>query len=475
MKNSKNYILIIFMGCVMLFVFVGCVIDSTVTYTVSGNIEFYDTEGSITNPIIIGTVKLFQPTLFCDSLSTLQNKYPVGATIDPILLMDHRLAGNPLAISTINSNGDFILTELLDGKYLLVYSVEGYGWHKQVCNVASDMSLHLKMRETIVCDENFNTIDGAVVWGPDQHVIITEDFSITNGASLTILENTVTEFDYCKFDVVGNFIVDGSDGFPVIFTSVEESPTENNWVGVWNSSENCVIANCIIEWALSGIYNLGKANLNQLVIQNCRSDGVVLDQNVATINNSTIIGCENGISAYETNAEETESIISNTLIFKNNSKGLELTHSSPLLNNCVFYENDVHINIVYSFPRIEHCAFGNSIAYTIKSQREYGINGEINIFYCDFAEDNTLIYCRRSADIIANYNNFRCSNGNVFELYYYYGGNNILAQNNWWGTSSETEIQNLIWDESDEPGGYDAGTVDYSSWEYHEIEDAGPQ
>ncbi len=359
----------------------------------------------------------------------------------------------------------------------MLYSVEGYGWHKQVCNVASDMSLHLKMRETIVCDENFNTINGTVVWGPNQHIIVTEDVLIMNEASLTILENTIIEFGfgYCKLEVIGNFFVEGSSEFPVIFTSAEENPAENDWNALYNNSENCLINNCIVEWSYYGFYNLGEANLNQLVIKNCSSNGINLNGNSATIENTTIFGCENGVWAYGLDDGVFGGNISNTLIFDNNTSGIELTSSSPLINNCFFSENDKHIFIYYSCPKIEYCAFENSRTYSIYSQREAGIEGTIEIKYCDFTDENTLIYCRRSADIIANHNNFYVSNTFVFELIYYNGSNFINAQNNWWGTSSETEIQNLIWDESDEPGGYDAGTVDYSSWEYHEIEDAGPQ
>ena len=135
----------------------------------------------------------------------------------------------------------------------MLYSVEGYGWHKQVCNVASDMSLHLKMRETIVCDENFNTINGTVVWGPNQHIIVTEDVLIMNEASLTILENTIIEFGfgYCKLEVIGNFFVEGSSEFPVIFTSAEENPAENDWNALYNNSENCLINN--LSWAIARI------------------------------------------------------------------------------------------------------------------------------------------------------------------------------------------------------------------------------
>ena len=57
-----------------------------------------------------------------------------------------------------------------------------------------------------------------------------------------------------------------------------------------------------------------------------------------------------------------------------------------------------------------------------------------------------------------------------------HGSNNIInAQSNWWNTTKEDEIQGLIHDENDEPGGDDTGVVDYSNWKYSPVSDAGPQ
>ena len=47
--------------------------------------------------------------------------------------------------------------------------------------------------------------------------------------------------------------------------------------------------------------------------------------------------------------------------------------------------------------------------------------------------------------------------------------------NNWWGTTSNEQIQNKIYDETDEPGGTDVGYVNYSPWETSKVPNTGPQ
>lgn len=476
MKRKKNRGLGIFYICLILFILIGCVIDSTVKYTVAGNIEFYDVAGLPISPAIGGSVKLFQPNLFCDSLTALQNKYSVRAEINPVLLMDHRLIGASLASGTISSNGNFSLTDILEGEYLLVYSVDGFGWHKQVCNVVSDMSLNLKMRETIVCDENYNTIDGTVVWGPDQHIVITEDFDILVNGSLTILENTVIEIANSVFEIIGELEISGSAELPVIITSNNVQPAKGDWHGlVAIDSGNCNLTNCIIQWANTGIDNKGNFESENIAILNILNYGIIFN-NFGIVNNCTFYDCYGGIYGSWTKDDSGDIIINNCILMNNSFYGLQLHESSPNVTNCYFYGNEIHvISQENSYPLFEHCTFENSEEYAIYSEKEYNYNGEITISKCAFESNNILVKCNRGADISANDNNFITSANYAFKLSFYYGGNIVNAQYNYWNTTDEFAIQDLIYDETDEPGGDDVGIVDYSNWLLHKVSDAGVQ
>jgi hypothetical protein len=107
-----------------------------------------------------------------------------------------------------------------------------------------------------------------------------------------------------------------------------------------------------------------------------------------------------------------------------------------------------------------------------------------NISYCNFegilgvVNDNG-----RDSMVQVNNCNFDCSEYAVKTRVYYYGNTeevHLDASMNYWGTANDSEIQQLIWDRSDEPpeiSYYEAllGVIDYQPFINRPVASAGVQ
>ncbi|MDP8200857.1 MAG: right-handed parallel beta-helix repeat-containing protein [Candidatus Tenebribacter burtonii] len=475
MKRKIEILLI----CCVFFLFFGCNSDPTSppsTHKLSGKIIFMDSSGQIIENNSSAQIDLYAVGTEFEKIKELKSDHSsLGTNMDSGLFSDHRLLGEPVKSAITGSNGEFEIKDIAENKYILVYSADGFGWHKRIIDIHDDEYVELNMRETIIAEQ---PVSNSLTWGPDQHIIIDDNFAILTDGSLIILENTVIEISSSDFSVIGELEINGSAELPVILTSSETQPAKGDWEGVTSSLGNCDLTYCIIQWAGTGIDNEGNLEVENTALLNSLVYGVIFDNNSGIINNCTIYDCRDGIYGTWTKEDSEEIIINNSIFMNNDYHGLQLYESSPAITNCYYYGNSTHVKAQYnSYPLFEHCTFENSELYAIYSEKEYNYDGQITINYCEFIDDNTFAFirCYRSADIVAEYNNFLINEGYIFHLEYYNGGNNVLAQNNWWGTTVETEIQDLILDETDEPGGDDAGTVNYSNWFSQVVGNAGVQ
>lgn len=419
------------------------------------------------------TIQLFNYGSEFSEISEIKTEYSfIGANFDEGMFYDHRLLGVAYKEATTDTEGNFEVEDIAEGNYILIYSADGFGWHKQIVNVFDDLYITLSMRETISAETSFN---GNLTWGPNQHILVGDDFLVPVNCSLTILENTVIELNSSNITVVGDLIVNGDKHNPIIFTSNENIPSKGDWEGLKFFTNNTILSNCIFQWADIAIDNHGKFEATNVAFLNCLEYGVIFNSYSSNIYNSILFDCHNGVYASWTKMDSIDILINKSIIINNDFYGLKFYESSPNMFSCYLKSNGIHINSEYnSYPFIEHCYFGSTTDNALYSAKEYDYNGNLTIKRCIFENNNTIIRCNRSADIIAFENNFDTTGDYIFQLTYYFGGNTVNAQNNWWSTSDENAIQDLIWDEIDEPGGYNSGTVDYSNWKNNKVAAAGP-
>lgn len=479
MKNLPFYILLSF---VALFVLSCNKTTKPENNTISGKVSFFDADGNVADTTITATISLYYPESLADSISIVQQEYPfVGPTFNPILYSDYRLLGDPIATCETDETGNFSISSLSKGEYLLVYSATNFGWHQQVCNVPYQSALNLNMRQTIKISGQIDTQE--TTWGPDQFVIIENDIYFMENNNLKILDNTIVSLNNAQFVVLGNIDITGTNNQPVIFTSSLNTPTMGDWrnIQITNDESLISISYCIIRWGTFGIVNDANIQLNNIAMIDISMDGYTSAQLGGNINNLLFYNCQYGM-----NIDQTENLnINKSIIMKNREYGMRLHAASPEISNSIFLENPSHIvcknlegTTTGSSPTIKNCLFKSSDMDAIYAFRFCHSIISKNEFIDNYYD----IRCQRAYDfatgdrLTANNNNFTQAKGYVFRLNYDHGSNGIInAQRNWWNATNETEIQNLIWDETDEPGGDDVGTVDYSNWKTSKVSGTGPQ
>ena len=124
----------------------------------------------------------------------------------------------------------------------------------------------------------------------------------------------------------------------------------------------------------------------------------------------------------------------------------------------------------FANPIIQNCTFEGSNEYALLINR----GGPI-ISNCEFINNLGGLHCYNTYNTLVNNNNFFSNTEYIFKLSYRSGGSLVNAEENWWDTVIESEIQELIYDENDEPGGNDIGIVNYSEWKMSKINNIGPQ
>jgi len=449
--------------------------EPVITYSIEGSIDFFNADGAVSDSINLASIKLFNPEGFFSDIVNVQQNYPfVGASIDPMLYLDHRLLGEPIAQTDTDENGFYILDNLDAGKYLLVYQADGFGWHKSIVETSRSAIFDFDMVASITAPY---VINDDAVWGPNQHIIISNDVIIYPDFNLTIYENTTIEIVNSKLTTMGELLIQGNEINPVIVTSGNQNPSQGDWERIYieENSNNSIFQYCIIQWADYGIENKGYFATENIAIINSLAYGIIFDQaSSSIIDKLTIQNCLQGIYFFWTVSSETQPHIKNSMIINNSEEAIILYESSPTIENSVFLNNKYHISAEFnSYPKLKHCQFINAENYAILSQKEYNYEDYLYIFKCDF-DETSIMRCARAAPVLANNNNFVIGTGLVFKLEYLFGSNDVDATNNWWDTVIESEIQEMIFDQTD-PNAPNVGIVNYSDWKYSAVNDAGPQ
>ena len=147
----------IFLICCVFFLLLNCSKNSTSPDSgkiLSGKIIFMDSSGQILANNSTARIKLYTIGTEFEMIKELKNDHSsLGTNIDSDLFNDHRLLGAPIKSVATGNNGEFEIEDVTEGKYLLVYSADGYGWHKRIIDIHDDEYIELNMRETIVAEQ----------------------------------------------------------------------------------------------------------------------------------------------------------------------------------------------------------------------------------------------------------------------------------------------------------------------------------
>ena len=345
---------------------------------------------------------------------------------------------------------------------------------------------------------------------------VTDNVLVNSGVTLIIEAGVIVKFNLSKFlQIDGELIAQGTSSNKITFTSNQSSPESGDWGGikftgssvdaVYNSNDNYVsgsivqysnieycggsldaaviidgahpyIVNNLITKSISiGIYATNLGN------QSGADDLFFIKNNIISNNNNT------GIVIYVGNVNLIIRITNNTIIENYSNSGyavggisLTMGGSSPwadayISNNIIagntgYSAGGVYFSsYYYSLVSITNNFFYNNIATSnlgdaIRTSRWGSGSSSVPISQID---ENTfsnhlgsnLIYLGNSTlkpDLL-NDNNFIDNQTNY--TIYQSEGSSIDAENNYWGTTTDSEIQSLIYDWNDDGS---LGLVNYT-------------
>ncbi len=394
-----------------------------------------------------------------------------------LYFFDHRKQ-NPIAYTFTDQDGNFTLSNIPEGEYILFVQKDGYGWSYLKISTSSKIpDIYLK-KEIHVS----GVLQGDNVWESGNYVI-DGDVEIPNGSNLYISYGSIIRFNgNFKIKVKGNFgtmtksMMSSPPLFPVIFTSDD---TLNIWGGIY-------------------IAESGKAKVDFSAIRGA-GVGVFVENTSALISNSVFIDNKNyGVSAVQISSNDTV-LIKNSIFTKQPiGVNFEFTDTTVSIENSIFVSNsESGIYATTSGAKVRGNYFAeNRYSIQIKSNVH---KDTLKIVNNEFVSSKSYHVVHNGGIVLTRYNNIYSKKGGI-ALSPYYGipvniinSNNILGERfllflsasapntnarfNYWGTVSEAEIRNLIFDRNDvapsDPNYNRYGIVDYSNYFAEPIKEAG--
>ncbi|MEW6189867.1 MAG: right-handed parallel beta-helix repeat-containing protein, partial [Actinomycetota bacterium] len=185
--------------------------------------------------------------------------------------------------------------------------------------------------------------------------IVTGDVFVCNGAILTIEPGVTVKFnkgaDGELFSLQigsifwlnggeGTLIADGTFDNPIIFTSNRPYPVPGDWDGIHfedsSVDANCVVDNCIIEYASHGIYcDHSSPTISNNLLMKAEYDGVSCSRASPSITDNLII--DNGGGIYCSYSSPT---ITGNTVTTNHGSGISCWEALPLIEGNIISYND---------------------------------------------------------------------------------------------------------------------------------------
>ena len=228
----------------------------------------YDSDSDM--EILFNGFTVGSSNLFClTSNGSLKNGYPIWLVFTP----DYYLPTPSPALGDINEDGNLnlvaantkvVLPDLRDG-YLYAFDMENpindekIEWYRY----AHDERNTGRYEQPIsgLVQQNASLWGRVLVWG---------DVTVGSGATLRIEAGTRVEVkDGYRISVMsgGSLIIEGTESYPVVFTSDSDNPSAGDWYGISALAGSIdSLAYCVIEYAEFGV----KANSpSVLVVEDC--------------------------------------------------------------------------------------------------------------------------------------------------------------------------------------------------------------
>ncbi len=420
-------------------------------------------------------VELYKAVSLDTTITRVNLDYPhIGVHISQETEFDHRLS-NPIKSGVTNPNGSFEFKGVPVGKYNLFAYKDNWGFLYEYDvsiiegeNIASSINEPLIMYPDIFLSSN---IFDVMVFESGRHYVMEEDTNFHSGSQIIINPVTVIRINPGKIVTIqGNLTVLDEPGKYFRVTSNDGFYSQNNDLTPYERvliGQNAKVTDNRIS---GGIFHFGRTSL---MIQ---EQGITITNSILSGEMSACVfmAAENikvsysiirGTTIQDQSALKFESILQGIVekcIFIDNSIGLEiLTSTNITVENSYFYDNDfiTIANYYSSEAQVVNNIFGNS-SNAVFNGIGSTINVQRNIFYSAVGVQNGFIFGQIGASYpTINYNNFYCSEYAVSTRAFYNGQIRYLdATNNYWGTTNPAEIEDLIWDRSDE----DPSHIDYN-------------
>jgi len=420
-------------------------------------------------------VSIFNLPLIDTSISNAVEKFsPLKIPELAYLIFDHRRE-KPLQITYTDANGNYSFSDVLAGEYILVLEKEGYGWNYFKISTYEQMKEITVKKETQISEQS----NADVIRWEYGNIVIKNSIKIENWQTLVIYPGVIVRFEPGKkIEVNGKIIISDTSGtyYPAaIFTA---NDTITRWDGLYinNSAEENKITNLVLSYSNNGLY-VNSSNLevkNSIFLKNA-SFGISavqigMDKKLA-VKNSIFADQPIGIN---TEFCDTTSEVANSIFFKNSETGINCITSGLKIYKNYFTGNKNSIITRSNVNTKTVCIWNNELVNS---------------------KDYHLVF--RGGNTEVKYNNIYSVKGGI-AISPYYGNpvvwinyNNIMglpylialythdtdARFNYWGTTSEAEIQNLIFDRNDvspsDPYYNRYGVVDYSNYLREPVKEAG--
>ncbi len=467
-RNLLSFFILNHVFFLLLFTFlISCSPTKPSGKTISGKISLEDTT-DFSNV----KVSLFNLPQIDTSILNPLKKFNFLFGDPDLYFFDHRKQ-KPIAQTLTDKNGNFSFSNISDGEYILFAQKDGYGWNYIKISTTSNGNSQINMKKEIRVS---GVLHGNNVWSGNY--LIDGDVEIPNSSSLYISGGSIIRFNgNYKIKVNGRLETEISEAKPIVFTTDDTSIV---WGGIYVSNNGVANINTsVVTSANSGVFiESSNLTLSKSVLLNNKSYGVsaiqIKQNNKVEISNCIFTGQPIGV-----NFEFTDTTVSveNSIFVSNSESGIYATASGVRIENNFFSGNKYSINgysnVNSPALKIYQNNFTTSLSYHILLR---GQDSEIK--YNDINSTSGGIslgdmYLKQTTAVV-NYNNLY---GKRYLLRVGSYTSNTDARFNYWGTTSESEIRNLIFDRNDvspfDPGYYSYGIVDYSNYFFNRINNAG--
>ncbi len=454
-----------------LLIFISCSPTKPTGKTISGKVTLEQTS-DFSNV----KVSIYNLPQIDTSISNALKKYlSLSSGIDlSIFLFDHRKQ-KPIAQTLTDKDGNFSISNIPDGEYIIFAQKEGYGWrYFKISTSTGNIQIYLNKEINIS-----GFLYGEKRWSGDRNYIVDGDIEIPDGSSLYIENGCVIRFNgNFKIKVNGKLEIDKvQEQLPVVFTTDD---TLNAWGGIYVSRQGQInLRYSVIRSASIGMFiDAGNASISNSVFIDNKNYGVSAVQ-IDNVKNVKIENCIFTGQPVGLNFEftDTTAYVRNSIFVSNYEAGIYATTSSAKVENNYFDKNKYSINgysnVGGAVLKIYQNDFASSGSYHINLR---GLDSEIKYNEINSASGGISLgdmYLKKTSSVI-NYNNLQ---GKRYLVRAGSNTSNIDAKFNYWGTESEAEIRNLIFDRNDvspsDPYYNSFGIVDYSNYFSMRIKDAG--